>query len=176
MRRYLPIALVVAAAALIVALTSGGTSNAHKASSAGAQAVAGPYGAAPATAARPAASNSAIGIRTTPLGKILVDTSGRTLYLFQADKPNVRTLSQAGLAVWPAFTTTATPQAKDGANAHQINTITGPGSGRQVTYNGHPLYRYAGDQQPGDTNGQGLNQFGAKWYVLAASGNKIDGD
>jgi predicted lipoprotein with Yx(FWY)xxD motif len=43
-----------------------------------------------------------------------------------------------------------------------------------VTYNGHPLYYYAGDQKPGDIKGQGLNQFGAAWYVLGANGNKID--
>jgi predicted lipoprotein with Yx(FWY)xxD motif len=45
-----------------------------------------------------------------------------------------------------------------------------------VTYHGHPLYYYAGDSQPGDTTGQGLNQFGAKWYVLASSGDKLDSD
>ncbi len=176
MKRYIPIALIVAVAALIVALTSGGTSNAHKAAPAGAQPAAGAYGAAPAATVRPTAGNATIGIRSTPLGKILVDTNGRTLYLFQGDKPNVRTLSQAGLAVWPAFTTTATPQAKGGAIARQISTITGPSGDRQVTYNGHPLYRYVGDQKPGDTKGQGLNQFGAKWYVLAATGSGIDND
>jgi predicted lipoprotein with Yx(FWY)xxD motif len=52
----------------------------------------------------------------------------------------------------------------------------GDGGGTQVTYQGHPLYYYAGDSQPGDTTGQGLNQFGAKWYVLASSGDKIDTD
>ena len=45
-----------------------------------------------------------------------------------------------------------------------------------MTYAGHPLYYYAADGKPGDTAGQGLNQFGAKWYVLAPSGNKIDED
>ena len=44
----------------------------------------------------------------------------------------------------------------------------------QVTYHGHPLYRYAGDSRAGDTNGQGLDQFGAEWYVLAPKGSKID--
>jgi predicted lipoprotein with Yx(FWY)xxD motif len=46
----------------------------------------------------------------------------------------------------------------------------------QVTYHSHPLYYYAGDSRPGDAVGQGLNQFGAKWYVVAASGDKIDID
>jgi hypothetical protein len=45
-----------------------------------------------------------------------------------------------------------------------------------VTYNGHPLYDYAGDQVAGDTNGQGLDQFGAEWYVVSPAGNKIEGN
>jgi hypothetical protein len=42
-----------------------------------------------------------------------------------------------------------------------------------VTYNGHPLYYYVGDRQAGSTAGQGLNQFGALWYVLSPSGNAV---
>jgi predicted lipoprotein with Yx(FWY)xxD motif len=53
-------------------------------------------------------------------------------------------------------------------------SIRGDGAG-QVTYHGHPLYYYAGDSRPGDATGQGLDAFGAKWYVLASSGNKIAG-
>jgi predicted lipoprotein with Yx(FWY)xxD motif len=44
----------------------------------------------------------------------------------------------------------------------------------ELTYAGHPLYTYAGDKHAGDTTGQGLDQFGAEWYVLAPSGQKID--
>jgi hypothetical protein len=46
----------------------------------------------------------------------------------------------------------------------------------EVTYNGHPLYYYAGGQQPGDTSGQNLDQFGAEWYVLSPAGKKITGN
>ena len=46
----------------------------------------------------------------------------------------------------------------------------------EITYAGHPLYTYAGDTKPGDVKGQGLDQFGAEWYVLAPSGHKIDSD
>ena len=121
----------------------------------------------------PLAAGSAVSVTQMPLGKTLVDANGRTLYLFEGDKPGVSTLSQAGLAVWPAFTTTGTPQAKGGASAAQISTIVGPSGNRQVTYNGHPLYYYVGDHKPGDTRGQGLNQFGALWYVLSPSGNAV---
>jgi predicted lipoprotein with Yx(FWY)xxD motif len=121
----------------------------------------------------PVAGGSAVGVKQTPLGNTLADANGRTLYLFNADKPGVSTLSNAGFAVWPAFTTTGTPQAKGGIQASQINTIAGPNGSRQVTYGGHPLYYYVGDRQPGNTLGQGLNQFGAPWYVLASSGNAV---
>jgi predicted lipoprotein with Yx(FWY)xxD motif len=45
-----------------------------------------------------------------------------------------------------------------------------------VTYDGHPLYRYAGDDKAGQTRGQGLDQFGAGWFVVSPSGHKIDPD
>jgi Secreted repeat of unknown function len=45
----------------------------------------------------------------------------------------------------------------------------------QVTYNGHPLYLYEGDQKPGDTNGQGLTAFGAAWYALSPAGDQVSG-
>lgn len=117
-----------------------------------------------------AASASAISVTRTSLGQTLVDANGRTLYLFEGDRSGVSTLSAAGRAIWPPFTAPATPRALNGASAGAIATI--PGSG-QVTYNGHPLYYYAGDQKPGQTTGQGLNQFGALWYVLSARGNAI---
>jgi predicted lipoprotein with Yx(FWY)xxD motif len=117
-----------------------------------------------------AAAGSAISVAQTPVGKALVDANGRTLYLFLDDKPNVSRLSAAGQAVWPPFTSTTTPAAKGGASAAQIGIITAT---RQITYNGHPLYYYVGDQRPGQTAGQGLNEFGARWYVLSASGAAI---
>ena len=146
------LAVVLAAVIVLVVVVSGGSAK---------------------RAQPPVAAGSAVSVTQTPLGKTLVDANGRTLYLFQADKPGVSTLSQAGLAVWPAFTSTGTPQAKGGASANQISTTAGPGGNRQVTYNGHPLYYYVGDQKPGDTRGQGLNQFGALWYVLSPSGNAV---
>jgi predicted lipoprotein with Yx(FWY)xxD motif len=121
----------------------------------------------------PVAAGSAIGIRNTPLGKTLVDANGRTLYLFAADKTDVSTLSAAGRAVWPPFTSAGTVKAQGGAQAAKIATVTGPGRTTQVSYNGHPLYYYAGDSSPGSTRGQHLKEFGALWYVLAPGGSAI---
>jgi predicted lipoprotein with Yx(FWY)xxD motif len=120
-----------------------------------------------------AAAGSAISIRTTPLGKTLVDANGRTLYLFAGDTANVSKLSTAGLSVWPRFIASGTVKAGNGAQAAKIGTVTSPNGVRQVTYNGHPLYYYVGDTSPGSTRGQGLTEFGALWYVLSPSGTAI---
>jgi predicted lipoprotein with Yx(FWY)xxD motif len=128
-------------------------------------------GATNARSTAPAAS--AISIKQTSLGKTLVDANGRTVYLFEGDKRDVSTLSQAGRAVWPPFTSTAKPRALNGAVAAHISTIKAANGAAQIAYNGHPLYYYVGDQAPGQTHGQGLNQFGARWYVLAPGGTAI---
>ena len=120
-----------------------------------------------------AAAGSAIGVKHTTLGQTLVDANGRTLYLFASDTPNHSSLSGAGFAIWPAFTSNGTPRAAAGVSAAHIATIKGPNGSRQVTYFGHPLYYYVGDQKPGDTTGQALKQFGALWYVLSPGGNAV---
>jgi predicted lipoprotein with Yx(FWY)xxD motif len=119
------------------------------------------------------AAGSAISIRSSALGRTLVDAQGRTLYLFAGDRTNVSRLSAAGLSVWPRFIATGPVKASNGAQAAKIGTITSPAGVRQVTYNGHPLYYYVGDSAPGSTRGQGLNQFGALWYVLGSAGNAV---
>jgi len=120
-----------------------------------------------------ATATSAISIRSTSLGKTLVDANGRTLYLFEGDRANVSTLSSAGAAVWPRFVASGPVKAGNGVQAALIGTATSPAGVKQVTYQGHPLYYYVGDSSPGSTRGQGLNEFGALWYGLGASGNAI---
>lgn len=108
--------------------------------------------------------------RHTPLGQILVDGHGRSLYLFEADGPNRSTLSRAGLKVWPALNAQARPLAAGGVSAAHVSLIHS-GRGIQVAYFGHPLYYFAGDQGPGDATGQGLREFGALWFVISSNGN-----
>lgn len=114
-----------------------------------------------------------VGVRQTALGRILVGPTGRTLYLFRADRPNVSKLSKAGFAVWPAFVTTGSVKASGGASASKITAITSLGGRHQLSYAGHPLYYFVGDQRSGSTAGQGLFEFGAKWYVLSPSGTAV---
>ena len=146
------VAVVVAAAIAVLVATSGAST----------------------TKSQPAvAAASAISVRHTSLGPTLVDANGRTLYLFEGDRPNVSTLSAAGQAIWPPFTATTKPRALSGAVAARIGTVTHPSGGTQVTYYGHPLYYYVGDHGAGQTTGQGLNQFGALWYVLGPGGTAV---
>jgi predicted lipoprotein with Yx(FWY)xxD motif len=143
--------IVAAAIAVVVTATGGSTSKAR---------------------ATPAASAS-ISVKQTALGSMLTDGSGRTLYLFAPDKRNMSTLSSAGRAVWPPFTASRRPAAEHGAQAGQIGQVSGAPGSAQVTYDGHPLYYFVGDRQPGQSTGQGLNEFGGRWYVLSSAGGAI---
>ncbi|MEW1860251.1 hypothetical protein OG896_32320 [Streptomyces sp. NBC_00669] len=109
------------------------------------------------------------------LGAILVDAKGRTLYLFDADKQkNVSTCTGACAAAWPPLLTTkGAAKPGKGADKSLLGTAKRSGGATQVSYNGHPLYYYVGDTKAGQTNGQGLNQFGALWYVVNAKGKQV---
>jgi predicted lipoprotein with Yx(FWY)xxD motif len=122
-----------------------------------------------------AGTSATLNVRTTALGRTLVDGHGRTLYMFRRDHTNMSNCSGACLSVWPALTVTLKPRAAGGAVAGKIGTIRAHGQ-RQATYGGHPLYYYVGDRKPGDVRGEGLDQFGGKWYAMAPSGRVIDHD
>ena len=119
------------------------------------------------------ANAASVDVRDTSLGKILVDSQGRSLYLFKKDTGTKSTCNGSCAIAWPPFTTSGTPQAGTGTKASLIATSTRTDGKDQVTYNGHPLYFYAGDSKAGDTNGQDLNQFGASWYVVSPAGKQI---
>ena len=133
------------------------------------------YGGSASTAA-PASpgAGASVGVASTKLGKVLVDAHGRTLYLFEADKSGMSNCAGACASVWPPLATTGKPKAAAGVDAAKLGTTKRADGSSEVTYNGHPLYTYAGDTARGQTTGQGLDDFGAEWYVLSASGNKID--
>jgi predicted lipoprotein with Yx(FWY)xxD motif len=99
-----------------------------------------------------------------------------TVYLFEADKGGQSACSGECAKDWPPVTTGGEPQASGSASAAMIGTITRSDGTTQVTYNGHPLYFFEKDGDAGDAYGQGVKAFGASWYVMAPSGNKIDND
>jgi predicted lipoprotein with Yx(FWY)xxD motif len=119
--------------------------------------------------------SATVGIANEKLGKVLVNSQGRTLYLFQRDSGTKSACTGACAIDWPPLRATGKPTVGGGANASIVATSARSDGKPQVTYNGHPLYLFSGDQKPGDTNGQGVNAFGGLWYALSSAGNQIVG-
>jgi len=112
-------------------------------------------------------------IAHTPLGRILVDSKGITLYDFPKDKGTTSSCYGACAALWPPLTTKGKPIAGRGVRASLLGTTKRKDGKLEVTYNRHPLYYFVSDRKPGQTTGQGLNQFGAPWWVLSRLGKEI---
>ena len=115
----------------------------------------------------------AVALAPSKFGRILVGSGGRTLYDFVADTTMASTCYGACASLWPPLTVSGAPKAGPGVRASLLGTTKRTDGRTEVTYNGHPLYYYAGDTKPGDTTGQDINQFGALWYVLTASGMEV---
>jgi predicted lipoprotein with Yx(FWY)xxD motif len=168
MKKRLSLAAVAPVAAAGVALIAAGCGGGGNGSSGGGYA---------ATGKPPVAAKSgAIATRHTGLGNVLVDSQGKTLYLFEKDSPMTSNCSGACASIWPPLTATGKPGVGAGLSAGKLTLVKRSDGTMQVTYSGHPLYTYAGDAGPGATKGEGLNQFGAQWYVLGPNGQKIDDD
>ena len=132
------------------------------------------YGLGIASASSSSASaGTKVGVASSSLGRILVDSHGRTLYLFEKDKNGKSACYGSCAAYWPPLIASGKPRAVSGAKASLLGTTRRHDGRRQVTYRHHPLYRYAGDAGKGQTNGQGLNESGGLWWVLSPTGNKI---
>ncbi len=125
-------------------------------------------GAAPATAA---STNPTVKLASTKLGMVLVDDEGRTLYRFDNDTTPGKSTCGPGMcaSTWPALTVSGTPTAGAGIKASTLSTFERADGKTQLQIDGHPLYRFAGDTNAGDTNGQGIL---GKWYAVTANGDK----
>jgi predicted lipoprotein with Yx(FWY)xxD motif len=125
-----------------------------------------------------AATDSQTGTRvsaaSSSLGRIIVDGRGRTLYLFEKDKRDHSACSGACAMYWPPVITHGTPNAGRGVKTSLLGTIRRANGARQVTYAGHPLYRYLLDTKSGQTNGEGLQDFGGSWDALSPAGKKLE--
>ena len=131
---------------------------------------------APTTVAVPDTATD--GITVTPadvtliastFGPIVADGDGNTLYMYAPDSPDAATCTGGCASAWPPFLFDGAPSVGDGLLGDLFTTVPGEG-GSQLAYNGHPLYHFAGDSAPGDTNGQGS---GGVWFVLDFDGNQI---
>ena len=105
------------------------------------------------------------------LGEILVQGGGFTVYLTTADTGTESTCVDNCAQAWPPLT--GDVEVGEGVDEALLGTTTRPDGTEQITYNGHPLYLFASDAEPGETAGQGV---GGVWYVVDAEGNPVDDD
>jgi predicted lipoprotein with Yx(FWY)xxD motif len=124
-------------------------------------------------AGSPTATPSTVALAGSPLGNVLVDGTGRTVYLFEQDTSTASRCYDVCAVAWPPVLTSAPPTAGAFVSGGDLGTSPRRDGTAQVTYHGHPLYRFGGDRRPGDTTGQGLDAFGGLWYVLGADGRGI---
>jgi predicted lipoprotein with Yx(FWY)xxD motif len=115
----------------------------------------------------------AVRVAKTGLGKVLVDSRGRTLYLFTKDSGTNSACSGACAAAWSPLPAGGNPTVGAGANGSLVGTTMRSDGKPQVTYNGHPLYSFVMDKKAGDTNGEGLTAFGGSWFAVSAAGDKV---
>jgi predicted lipoprotein with Yx(FWY)xxD motif len=164
-------ALGLSLAAILAACSSSGGAS----PSAAAPSAAGPSAAAPSEAAPSAEASAATGgglaLADSSLGKIVVDSAGRTLYMFTPDEDAGKPTCYDDCATnWPAFTADAVPTAGAGLDASKLKLVDRTDGTKQVMYGDYTLYYFSGDSAAGDTNGQGV---GTKWYVVGADAEPI---
>jgi predicted lipoprotein with Yx(FWY)xxD motif len=159
MTRIRPLGLLSAAVLVSLVAAGCGSSGGSSSSSSTAKAAGG--------------SSATVSVASTGLGKILVDSQGRTLYLFVKDTGTKSTCSGECATAWPPLRVSGKPTAAGGAKASLLGTTPRSDGKPQVTYAGHPLYGFQGDTKAGDTTGQGNTGFGAPWYVVSAAGKQI---
>ena len=116
-----------------------------------------------------------IQLRHTEVGKVLVDSSGFTVFRFSKDPRTSDTCVKISgcTNLWPPLMSSGRPVAGPGVRSALLSTIKLPGGGRQVTYAGHPLYRYSAATGKGETGYVGAQQFGGSWYALNAAGGSV---
>jgi predicted lipoprotein with Yx(FWY)xxD motif len=125
------------------------------------------------TASASVATKASVNVRTTSLGKILVNAQGRTLYLFAPDKHGKSTCYGSCASYWPPLIVSGKPTAGAGVKASLLGVTTRKDGKHQATYNGHPLYTYVADSAAGKTSGQGLNLSGGLWWVVSPAGQAV---
>jgi len=156
---FLVIALALTGGLLAAACGGDNTSSTPTAASQSSATTGSPSSAAPA----------AVAIAQTSLGQVVTDTTGFTLYEFDKDTAgNGKSACTASCATtWPPATTTSASPGKPSGLAGELTTITRDDGTKQLTLDGHPLYRFAKDTAAGQTNGDGV---GGIWHAAKASG------
>jgi len=131
---------------------------------------------APAVTGRPPAhpkvlTAGVVAITVSKYGSVLADRGHFTLYLLTTEVgTKLHCTSAACLATWPPLLITKGQKVSVGAAVKgKVGTVVRSSTTLQVTFNGYPVYLYAGDTGPAQTHGEGLVEFGGTWYMLRPS-------
>ena len=157
LRMLLALLAVAAAAAVLAACSSSGTSSASGGSG----------GSSGTSTSSPAAATTG-GLKTATIGgaTVLTNAQGFTLYSFAPDTPARSNCNGACAQNWPPVKGPATASGVTGT----FGTIKRADGSVQATFDGHPLYAFAGDTAPGQAKGNGLNAAGGLWHEAVTSG------
>jgi predicted lipoprotein with Yx(FWY)xxD motif len=118
-------------------------------------------------------TGATVDLRKTSLGRVLVNSKGHTLYLFKKDRRGKSFCGASCAKFWPPLLKHGKLTAGSGVKASLLGTTRRGNGSLQVTYNKHPLYTYVLDKKAGQTKGEGVLAFGAKWYAVSAKGRAV---
>jgi predicted lipoprotein with Yx(FWY)xxD motif len=118
-------------------------------------------------------SSGTVTLHKTSIGKVLATRAGMSLYLFKADKHGKSACYGKCATFWPPLLKKGKLTAGTGLRAKLLGTTKRKNGTLQVTYAGHPLYRFKLDKKVGQVAGQGQDFFGGKWYVLSSAGTAV---
>ena len=166
----------LAAATLLAAACSSGTSSSAAAPAASSPAASSPAASSPAagnSGSAASASSTVISSASSSAGPVLINGSGRAVYVWAKDTKDMSACTGACASAWPPVQATGKVTAALSAVSSDLGTITRSDGTKQVTYDGHPLYYFSGDSGAGQANGQGSDNFGAEWWLVAPSGTDV---
>lgn len=120
-----------------------------------------------------ASARTVVKTRHNSLGTYLVDAKGNTLYRFMKDTTRKSRCNGSCAQFWPPLIKHGKLVAGGHAKASKLSTSKRRDGSRQVVYAGHPLYRFSLDNGPGDTNGEGIDEFGGRWWLVSPAGRRV---
>ena len=162
MRKIMGAAGLAALALTVSACASSGSS-----SSAASNTPAAAANSATGSASAAAAGGSTVTATSINGTQVLVNSKGKTLYWFVPDTSTTSKCSGQCATFWPPVKGPVT--AGSGVTG-TLGTITRSDGSKQATYDGHPLYTFAGDSGPGQAKGNGVNESGGLWWEMETSG------
>ena len=119
------------------------------------------------------AKGAVVSTASTSLGRIVVNSGGRTLYVFSKDKNDKSACAGMCAKFWPPLIAAGKPRASAGVRPSLLGTTKRADGRMQVTYNRLPLYTFVKDTKKGQTHGEDLTAFGGQWTAVSPAGTKV---